>query len=75
MILGELSLCFANPTDQDTTYFSIEIPGVPCPAKNQDMLGNDIHHQVVGTWDECGEYFEKSNFFERERKSYVECVT
>ena len=48
-----------------TIYIFIDIPGVPCPAKNQDMLGNDIHHQVVGTWDECGEYFEKSNFFER----------
>ena len=35
-----------------TTYFFID---VPCPAKNQDMSGNDIHRQVVGSWDECGE--------------------
>ena len=45
-----------------TIHIFIDIPGVPCPAKNQDMLGNDIHHQVVGTWDECGEYFAKSIF-------------
>ena len=38
------------------TYFFIAIPGVPCPAKNQDLYGNDIHSQVVSTWDECGEY-------------------
>ena len=44
------------------TYFIIAIPGVPCPAKNQDLYGNDIHSQVVGTWGECGEYFEESNF-------------
>ena len=43
------------------TYFFIAIPGVPCPAKNQDLYGNDIHSQVVGTWDECGEYFAESN--------------
>ena len=46
-----------------TTYFFIAIPGVPCPAKNQDLYGNDIHSQVVGTWDECGEYFAKSILF------------
>ena len=39
-----------------TISFFIEIPGVPCPAKNQDLYGNDIHSQVVSTWDECGEY-------------------
>ena len=47
-------------------YFFIAIPGVPCPAKNQDLYGNDIHNQVVSTWDECGEYFQKSNCFKRE---------
>ena len=45
-----------------TIYLFIAIPGIPCPAKNQDLYGNDIHSQVVGTWDECGEYFEESNF-------------
>ena len=56
-----------------TTYFFIAIPGVPCPAKNQDLYGNDIHSQVVGTWDKCGEYFEESNF-SRECKSYVKQI-
>jgi len=27
---------------------------VPCPAKNQDIYGKDIHTQVVGSWKECG---------------------
>ena len=57
-----------------TTYFFIAIPGVPCPAKNQDLYGNDIHNQVVSTWDECGEYFEKSNCFKRECKLYMEHI-
>ena len=37
-------------------FFFIDVDGVPCPAKNQDMLGNDIHTQIVGSWEECGEY-------------------
>ena len=41
-----------------------------CPAKNQDMYGNDIHQEVVSSWDECGEFLEKSNFLETERKLY-----
>ena len=56
-----------------TTYFFIAIPGVPCPAKNQDLYGNDIHSQVVGTWDKCGEYIEESNF-SRDCKSYVKQI-
>ena len=29
---------------------------VPCPAKNQDMYGNDYAQYVVGSWKECGEF-------------------
>jgi len=46
-------------TNQDAAEAGIKfeiVPAanIPCPAKNQDMLGNDIHIQVVGSWDECG---------------------
>ena len=37
-----------------TTYFFIDVK--ECPAKNQDMYGNDIHQEVVSSWDECGEF-------------------
>ena len=39
-----------------TCFFFLDVDGVPCPAKNQDMLGNDIHTQIVVSWNECGEY-------------------
>ena len=31
---------------------------VPCPAMDQNMMGNDIETRVenVGFWEECGEY-------------------
>ena len=45
-----------------------------CPAKNQDMYGNDIHQEVVSSWDECGEFLAKSNFLETECKLYVELI-
>ena len=34
------------------------IDDVPCPAKNQTMVGNDIGMQIenIGSWEECGEY-------------------
>ena len=38
---------------KEITYFFIDVK--TCLAKNQDMYGNDIHNQVVGSWDECGE--------------------
>ena len=37
-----------------TTYFFIDVK--KCPAENQDMYGNDIHQEVVSSWDECGEF-------------------
>ena len=43
----------------DKIFFFIDVDAVPCPAKNKNIMGNDIHQEVVSSWDECGEYNEQ----------------